>query len=221
MKQKYSYQKQNQKEIKPKSGLLDKFVSEQKPSFNQRLNPNPSGRISSELKNLSESNNNNMAAENSQTRHLMKWKELLQIDIISLCVSYSVVRYSNNASASLIAMNAATLFKWPVSWISWLTIAGAGSNFLLITLLIKFRVFKGLKRNYFFFLSALNITMFMFAVMSLPRIVNIKTYTSQMFYLAFQIIAKGWAYFVVHSAGKILLFNTSLGCKSWCFSAWY
>ena len=142
------------------------------------------------------------------THNLMKWKELLQIDIITLCVSYSVIRYSCNASAALIAMNAATLLKWPVSWISWLTIAGSGSTFLLITLLIKCRVFKGLRRNYFFYLSAINITMFMLALLPLPKIVCIKTYALQMLYLAFQMLGKGWAYFNAQSTGKILLFNT-------------
>eukprot|EP00111_Clytia_hemisphaerica_P022755 TCONS_00066978-protein len=141
-------------------------------------------------------------------RKLMKWKELLQIDIVSLCTCYTILRYATNASASLIAMNAATLFHWPVSWISWLTITGSGSSFLYITMLIRCGVFNGLKQNYFFYLSSLNVSLILIAVLPLPRIVNMDTYAPQMLYLAFQMLAKGWAYFIVHSSGKILLFNT-------------
>eukprot|EP00111_Clytia_hemisphaerica_P023628 TCONS_00069658-protein len=72
--------------------------------------------------------------------------------------------------------DATTVFHWPVSWISWLTVTGAGTHFLVITMLIKCHVFKGIKPNYFF-LSALNTTMFILALMLLPKITSIKSYT--------------------------------------------
>uniref|UniRef100_A0A7M5XBD5 Major facilitator superfamily (MFS) profile domain-containing protein n=2 Tax=Clytia hemisphaerica TaxID=252671 RepID=A0A7M5XBD5_9CNID len=117
-----------------------------------------------------EHHDNERYNKKGQSRKLMKWKELLQIDIITLCGCYTILRYAANASAALIAMDATTLFHWPVSWISWLTIAGAGTNFLGITMLIKCGVFKGIKRNYFCFLSAINTTMFILALMLLPKI---------------------------------------------------
>ncbi|XP_066927856.1 uncharacterized protein [Clytia hemisphaerica] len=188
-----------------------KFNTMSKSSHDEQALEERSGRINSRKDRLTTGEickSNKHASVPKGSRKLMEWKELLQIDIISLCTSYTIIRYCTNASASLIAMNAATLFHWPVNWISWLTIAGAGTHFLVITILIKCHVFKGLKSNYFFYLSALNLTLVMLAIIPLPRIDNFKSYTFQLLYLAFLMLAKGWTYFNAQSAGKILLFNT-------------
>ncbi|XP_066932542.1 uncharacterized protein [Clytia hemisphaerica] len=191
--------------------MREKFNIMSKSSHEEQALKKRSGKINSgkdRLTNGEICKSNKHAFVPKGSRKLMEWRELLQIDIISLCTCYTIIRYCTNASVALITMDAATLFHWPVSWISWLTIAGACTHFLVITTLIKCRVFKGLRRNYFFYLSALNLTFVMLAIIPLPRIDNFKSYTLQLLYLAFLILAKGWTFFNAQSAGKILLFNT-------------
>ncbi|XP_066932544.1 uncharacterized protein [Clytia hemisphaerica] len=191
--------------------MREKFNTMSKSSHDEQALEKRSKKINSGKDRLTTGENGKSSKHASvpkEARKLMEWRELLQIDIISLCTCYIIIRYCTNASTSLIVMNAATLFHWPVSWISWLTIAGACTYFLVITILIKFGVFKGLRRNYFFYLSSLNLTLVMLAIIPLPRIDNLKSYTLQLLFLAFLILAKGWTYFNAQSAGKILLFNT-------------
>eukprot|EP00111_Clytia_hemisphaerica_P004741 TCONS_00013628-protein len=191
--------------------MREKFNAMSKSSHDEQALEKRSGKINSGMDRLTTGEickSNKHASVPKGSRKLMEWKEILQIDIISLCTCYIIIRYCTNAAPSLIVMNAATLFHWPVSWISWLTIAGAGIHFLVITMLIKFGVFKGLKSNYFFYLSALNLTLVILAIIPLPRIDNLKSYIPQLLYLAFLTLAKGWVFFNAQSAGKILLFNT-------------
>ena len=134
----------------------------------------------------------------------MRWRELWHPNIISLCITYGIIRYGTNITITLIAMYAVSTFKWSVNLLSWMTIAGGFSGFLMITILIRCNVFKGIRQNYFFYFSALNVTLFILAMLPLPAFMNIQMYHLQMTYFIVLMILKSWMYFNEQLAGKVL-----------------
>ena len=145
---------------------------------------------------------------NNEEPQLMTWSEIFHPDILSLCVTYGIVRHSVNTVAYLISMFAVSMFKWPSDLTSWVSIATCGASFIMISLMIKYGVFQGVRRNYFFYLSSLNLTILVFATLPLPKITEIPTFQLQVVFFVLQMFAKSWMYFVAQSSGKVLLFNT-------------
>ncbi|XP_066922701.1 uncharacterized protein [Clytia hemisphaerica] len=139
---------------------------------------------------------------------VMHWKQLVNVDIVTLCLSYGIMRYAINTMMSLIVMYALSQFHWNVASLSRLNIIASTLIYIIITVLIKYKVFQGLRKSYFCYATALTLTIFSFANLLLPYFLDISSYKMQTIYLLSHLFIKAWMYFHIQSSGKVLLFNT-------------
>ena len=100
---------------------------------------------------------------------LMKWKDLFQIDIASLCITYGIIRYGCNIIIALISMYALSLFHWEVNSLSWMTISTSFIIYIGIAIMIKCKLFQGRRKNFFFYSTALIFSIFSFGNLLLPK----------------------------------------------------
>ena len=138
----------------------------------------------------------------------MKWRDFLQPDILSLCVTYGLVRYTVNTLISIASMYAVSLFHWSVDSLSWMHIISGASAYFIIIIIIRLKIVRGIRRTYFAYLWASIFVVFAFVDLMLPKLIEIKDYYAQIAYFITPIFLKCWIYFFATSSGKVLLFNT-------------
>ena len=154
--------------------------------------------------------------DDEQHQVLMKFKDLIQINILVLIISYGIIRYATIILVSMISMYAMSMFHWLIYFLSWIHLGSGTSAYAIITILIKLKIFKGTrKRMYFFYITASIFTLLALVSLLLPRIINISSFPEQVIYLVLSMLIKCWIYFHAQSSGKVLLFS-NVSSKNSC-----
>eukprot|EP00111_Clytia_hemisphaerica_P016634 TCONS_00049317-protein len=140
--------------------------------------------------------------------------ELVQVDIVSLVITYGVIRYATSSLLSMISMYAMSLFHWGITFLSWMHLCSGFAVYAFIIVLIKYDIFQGVQRMYYFYVSSSIFALVAFIVLMLPRLFNITSFPEQITYLVIGMLIKCWIYFHAQSSGKVLLFTTVTPDKS-------
>lgn len=152
--------------------------------------------------------NSKKLSTTKQKYDLMRFKDYLQADIISLTATYGVIKYATNTLTSMISMYALSLFHWPINVLSWMYLTSGFAGYFLIIVLVYLKVFKGMNRIYYVYITACSITLFSLVDLLLPKVFDITSFSSQMVLLVVAMFVKCWIFFHAQSSGKVLIFNT-------------
>ena len=101
---------------------------------------------------ISSSDENDQVSEHKSPngeRNLMEWKDLLQFDILLLALSYAFMRCTVSISVTDVTLVSTKTFYWKMNTLAWLHVTLGSSSYVLITLLVKYKFFKG-RRTIFF-----------------------------------------------------------------------
>ena len=140
---------------------------------------------------------------------LIKWRQLLQIDIISLCLEYGIMRYVVNTCVTMVTFYAFSIFKWGSSSLGWLNLVIGSLSYVIIALLLKLHIFnKSLRRVYTFYLIASIFCVMVLLGLLIPSYVVIEYGALQVVVVAIPLTMKCYIWFHAQSSGKVLLFHT-------------
>ena len=141
-------------------------------------------------------------------RDLMKWKDLLQFDILLLAFSYAFMRCTVSISVTDVTLNATKTFEWKMDTLAWLHMILGSSSYLIITLLVKFEIFKGRRTIFYSYVTAICIALGILSILMLPKAINFPNLPSQIAFGGTVLFLKCAVYFQAQSSGKFLVFNT-------------
>ena len=141
-------------------------------------------------------------------RRLMPVKDLFQIDILSLCFSYGIMRYIVSTAVAFVTMNSVSMFHWNSNTLSWLHVGVGSISYFLITLSVRFGVFKGRRKTFFLYVIALILGAMILSVLMLPREIKMTQLKEQFLFATALISTKCFVYFQAQTSEKFLLFHT-------------
>lgn len=149
--------------------------------------------------------NQNEKTPTTKVREVMKWKNLFQIDILSIVLSVSLSRYASTI-CNLVVI--ATKFSWSSDKVYPLTMASSIVFIALLSVMNGLRLFSGKPRNVFFIfvlcllLMASNLTSLLLTATNL-----LDTLDRQYIYLAILRLTQSFAWFQTNTLGNFLLFR--------------
>ena len=141
-------------------------------------------------------------------RNLMKWKDLLQFEILLLTLSYAFMRVVVSNAVTDVTLIATKTFQWKMNELALLHIILGSSSYLLITLFVKLKVFTGTRTIFYAYISAIITTLIIIAMLVLPRTISLTSVHAQHVLCGTVLFLKCFIKFQAQSAGKYLLFNT-------------
>ena len=143
-------------------------------------------------------------------RDLMKWKDLLQLDILLLAFSYAFMRSTVAISVADVTLVSTKTFGWKMDTLAWLHMILGSSSYLIITLLVKFEIFKGQRRTIFYsYVIAICVALGILSIVMLPKALQFPNLPSQIAFGGSILFLKCLVYFQAQSSGKFLVFNTA------------
>ena len=92
--------------------------------------------------------------------------------------------------------------------LAWLHVGLGSSSYLLITLLVKFKVFIGRRSIFFHYVMANNIALVVCTIVMLPEAIKFPDLVSQIAFGGSVLFLKCIVLFHAQSTGKFLIFNT-------------
>ena len=141
-------------------------------------------------------------------RNLMKWKDLLQFDILLLAFSYAFMRCTVSISVTDVTFVSTKTFGWEMKTLALLHIILGSSSYLIITLLVKFEIFKGRSIIFYSYVVAICIALIALSILMLPKAIDFPNLPSQIAFGGSVLFLKCFVYFQAQSSGKFLVFNT-------------
>ena len=141
-------------------------------------------------------------------RDLMKWKDLLQFDILLLSFSYAFMGCTVTISVTDVSLISITTFRWKIVTLSWLHMIVGSSSYLIITLLVKLKFFKGRRTIFYSYVVAMCIALVGLSIKMLPQAIDFPNLSSQIALGGSILFLKCFVYFQAQSSGKFLVFNT-------------
>ena len=140
--------------------------------------------------------------------NLMKWKDLLQVDIMIMILSFAFLR-----STTLIAVVDFTLFStktfhWKLNKLAWSHVVFGSISYLIIAIVVKYDVFKGRKTIFFSYIIAMCLALITLSLFMLPKALDITDLTLQVIYGGSVLFLKCFIVFQAQSSGKFLIFST-------------
>ena len=141
-------------------------------------------------------------------RKLMEWKDLLEFDILLLALSYAFMRWAVTISVTDVTLVSTKTFHWKMNTLAWLHVILGSSSYVLITLLVKFKVSKGRRTIFFPYVVANCIALVIFSILMLPKAIDFTNLPSQFLFGGSILFLKCFVYFQAQSSGKFLIFNT-------------
>ena len=144
----------------------------------------------------------------SKKKNLMKWKDLLQFDILSLALSFALLRATVLYSVTNLTLITTKTFGWSLNTLSWLHVISGSSSYLLITGLVKWNVFKGRITIFYSYIGGLCAALIIYSMLLLPKAVPMTHISSQVIFGGIILFLKCHVMFQANSSGKFLIFNT-------------
>ena len=141
-------------------------------------------------------------------KDLMKWKDLLQFDILLLAFSYAFMRCTVSISVTDVTLVSTKTFGWKMNTLALLHITLGSSSYLIITLLVKFEIFKGRRTIFYSYVVAICIALIALSILMLPKAIDFPNLPSQIAFGGGVLFLKCFVYFQAQSSGKFLVFNT-------------
>ena len=139
---------------------------------------------------------------------LLNWKGFVNIDIMSLCCSYGMMRYAVSTGLAMATLYAVNIFHWKINALSMLHIIVGSSTYLIMFGLVHFEWCTGKLAVFFNYIIGGILACTTLATLLLPKAIDINTHVSQIAFCASLLLAKCYIYFQAQSSGKVLLFNT-------------
>ena len=142
-------------------------------------------------------------------RDLMKWKDLLQLDILLLAFSYGFMRSTVAMSLTDVSLIATNTFGWKMNTLAWLHMIIGSLSYLFILLLVKFEIFKPRRTIFYSYVVGGCISLGMLSLLMLPKALQFPNLPSQIAFGGSILFLKCHVYFQAQSSGKFLVFNTA------------
>ena len=142
-------------------------------------------------------------------RKLMRWRDLLQFDIILLALSFALLRMIVMYVVTDVTLVSTHTFHWEMKTLGWLYVVIGTSSYFFIALLIKFNIFKGRSNIFFFYVIAICVSMIALTMLLLPKAVDFQgNLPKQVAFGGSALFLKCFSMFQANSSGKFLIFNT-------------
>ena len=93
-----------------------------------------------------------------ETTTLMKWTDLLQVDILTMIASFSLIRYMSFAVTSYISISTATVYHWHSNYLFILFVTCDSVFTILITVMNSCKILQSPKRSFYFYNISLTIS---------------------------------------------------------------
>ena len=140
---------------------------------------------------------------------MMKWKDLLQLDILLLAFSYGFMRSTVAMSLTDVSLIATNTFGWKMNTLAWLHMIIGSLSYLFILLLVKFEIFKPRRTIFYSYVVGGCISLGMLSLLMLPKALQFPNLPSQIAFGGSVLFLKCHVYFQAQSSGKFLVFNTA------------
>ena len=150
-----------------------------------------------------------VASKMKTSRTLMSWGDLLQIDVMLMALSFALLRMIVMYAVSDVTLVSTHTFNWQMKTLGWLHVAVGTSSYFLITLLIRFNVFKGRSSIFFFYVIGICISLIALTILLLPKAIDFHgNLPLQVTFGGSVLFLKCFFIFQANSSGKFLTFNT-------------
>ncbi|XP_066924450.1 uncharacterized protein [Clytia hemisphaerica] len=203
-----------QEEDQDRVPLVDARVREQKedpdwePLVEEREREKDEDPEREPLVDRDDNSSSNTDGEASQERRLLGWRELFKLDILSLCLSYGVLRYSVTTAVAMVTLYSINTFHWQMNTLSWLHVIVGFSTYIFLMVLVYQKVFEGPLAIFYGYVMACSLAGCLLSLLVLPKLIVIPTMAGQIAFGVIIMATKCFVYFQAQSAGKVLLFNT-------------
>uniref|UniRef100_A0A7M5XJG7 Uncharacterized protein n=1 Tax=Clytia hemisphaerica TaxID=252671 RepID=A0A7M5XJG7_9CNID len=155
-----------------------------------------------------DNSSSNTDGEVSQERRLLGWRELFELDILSLCLSYGVLRYSVTTAIAMVTLYSVNTFHWQMNTLSLLHVFVGFSTYIFLMVLVYRKVFEGPLAIFYGYAMSCSLAGCLLSLLVLPKLIVIPTMAGQIAFGVTIVAIKCFVYFQAQSAGKVLLFNT-------------
>ena len=138
----------------------------------------------------------------------MKWKDLLQFDILLLALSVVFMRITILYSVTGVTLVSTKTFNWKLDTLATMNVISGSSSYLLIALLTKSNVFRGRRTIFFSYVASICMALIIFSLPMLPKAIDMTNLPSQIAFGGSILFMKCFIVFQAQSSGKLLIFNT-------------
>ena len=145
--------------------------------------------------------------DDTTPKNLMKWKDLIQSQIMLLSLSYGFMRCIVSTSVTDVTLVSTKTFQWEMQTLALLHMTLGSSSYLMITLLVKLKVFRGNKTIFFSYVLGVCTALVILSILILPKAIEFQTRPSQIAFGGVVLFLKCFVYFQAQSSGKFLIFN--------------
>ena len=132
--------------------------------------------------------------DETTSKSLMKWSELLQIDIITLCLAYSFVRYATGTFTSSMTIMLPMDYHWSLNGMLVLIMCTNCFTSVTTIILVKLGLLKNPTRSFYLYILSLGLASCMMISLMLTDVGVLTTVTNQAVFFVCLLAAKNFVF---------------------------